>query len=416
MSGATDGRIPLGYRFAAGHAGIRNGSADDLALMVSDAPAAAAAVFTRNAVRAAPVTVSARHLKASGGIARAIAANAGNANCAAPNMAAVAEGAAQAVCALVEVRPEQILLASTGVIGEPIDEKAIPRALSGLWRGLAPERFEDCARAILTTDTTHKTAYARLDAGAGAAVRIAGMAKGAGMIMPDMATMLSFLFTDAAVAPDALQGMLQKAVERSFNCISVDADTSTNDTVYLLANGASGASIAAERQGAFQQALDGVALSLALAIVRDGEGARKLVRIDVEGAADDRGAKRIAVSIANSPLVKTAIAGADPTGGASFPPPASPAPPSIRRRSISRSTEPRFAPEGCAPRSKKRPFRKRWKRPNRRSASASTAGAGARRVSGPAISPRNTSASTRSTAPETTSRARAAWAALPELL
>lgn len=315
MSGATDGRIPLGYRFAAGHAGIRNGSADDLALMVSDAPAAAAAVFTRNAVRAAPVTVSARHLKASGGIARAIAANAGNANCAAPNMAAVAEGAAQAVCALVEVPPEQILLASTGVIGEPIDEKAIPRALPGLWRGLAPERFEDCARAILTTDTTHKTAYARLDAGAGAAVRIAGMAKGAGMIMPDMATMLSFLFTDAAVAPDALQGMLQKAVERSFNCISVDADTSTNDTVYLLANGASGASIAAERQGAFQQALDGVALSLALAIVRDGEGARKLVRIDVEGAADDRGAKRIAVSIANSPLVKTAIAGADPNWG-----------------------------------------------------------------------------------------------------
>ena len=318
MSGETSERIPLGYRFAAGHAGIRNNSADDLALMVSDEPAAAAAVFTRNAVRAAPVTVTARHLEKSGGVARAVVANAGNANCAAPNMTAVAEGAAQAACALAQVPPEQILLASTGVIGEPIDEKAIPRALPGLWRRLAPERFEDCARAIMTTDTVRKTAYAQVADGNGA-VRIAGMAKGAGMIMPDMATMLSFIFTDAAVAPDMLQRMLKTAVERSFNCISVDADTSTNDTVYLLANGASGRRIETDRQAAFQQALDEVALSLALAVVRDGEGARKLVRIDVEGAANDRDAKKIAVSIANSPLVKTAIAGADPNWGRILP-------------------------------------------------------------------------------------------------
>ncbi len=318
MSGGTNERIPLGYRFAAGHAGIRNNPADDLALMVSDQPASAAAVFTRNFVRAAPVTVTARHLKQSGGIARAVVANAGNANCAAPNMAAVAEGTAQAASALAKVPQEQILLASTGVIGEPIDENAIPRALPGLWDDLSPARFEDCARAIMTTDTVHKTAYAQVEAGNGI-VRIAGMAKGAGMIMPDMATMLSFVFTDAAVEPDALQWMLNAAVERSFNCISVDSDTSTNDTVYLLANGASGMNVEPSRQAALQQALDEVAQSLALAVVRDGEGARKLVRIDIEGAANDRDAKKIAVSIANSPLVKTAVAGADPNWGRILP-------------------------------------------------------------------------------------------------
>ncbi len=318
MSGETNERIPRGYRFAAGYAGIRNNPADDLALMVSDEPASAAAVFTRNFVRAAPVTVTARHLKKSGGTARAIVANAGNANCAAPNMTAVAEGAAQAAAALAEVPPEQVLLASTGVIGEPIDENAIPRALPGLWAALAPGRFADCARAIMTTDTAPKTAYALVETGDGAA-RIAGMAKGAGMIMPDMATMLSFLFTDAQIEPDVLRRMLQAAVDRSFNCISVDSDTSTNDTVYLLANGASGMRIEPARRAAFQQALDEVAQSLALAIVRDGEGARKLVRIDVEGAADDRDAKTLAVAIANSPLVKTALAGADPNWGRILP-------------------------------------------------------------------------------------------------
>ena len=314
MNGAMRGRIPLGYRFMAAYAGIRKETGDDLALMVSDAPASAAAVFTRNAVRAAPVTVSARHLQQSGGLARAIVANAGNANCAAPNMTAVAEHTAQAAAALAGVPREQILLASTGVIGEPLAEHLILGSLRGMWKGLSPERFEDCAEAIMTTDTKPKTAYAKAALGGGAA-RIAGMAKGAGMIMPDMATMLSFIFTDAAVEPDALQRMLKAAVERSFNCISVDSDTSTNDTVYLLANGASGLSAAADERDVFQQALDKVARKLALAVVRDGEGARKLVRIDVEGAAGDGEARKIAVSIANSPLVKTAIAGADPNWG-----------------------------------------------------------------------------------------------------
>ncbi len=318
MSHETSDRIPLGYRFAAMHAGIRNNPADDLALMVSDEAAAAAAVFTRNSVRAAPVTVTARHLKKSGGVARAVVANAGNANCAAPNMMTVAKGAAQAASALAKIPQEQVLLASTGVIGEPIDENAIPRALPCLWGGLARERFEDCARAIMTTDTVPKTAYAQVETGNGI-VRIAGMAKGAGMIMPDMATMLSFVFTDATIKQDVLRRMLKAAVDRSFNCISVDSDTSTNDTVYLLANGASDIRIKTNRQAAFQKALDDVVQSLALAVVRDGEGARKLMRIDVEGAANDRDAKTLAVSIANSPLVKTAIAGADPNWGRILP-------------------------------------------------------------------------------------------------
>lgn len=318
MSDETSERIPHGYRFAAMHAGIRGVPADDLALMVSDEPASAAAVFTRNIVRAAPVTVTARHLKKSGGIARAIVANAGNANCATPNMTLVAKGTARAASAQAKVSPEQILLASTGVIGEPIDESIIPRVLPSLWADLSQERFEDCARAIMTTDTVPKTAYARIETADGV-IRLAGMAKGAGMIMPDMATMLSFVFTDAAIKPAVLRRMLQAAVNQSFNCISVDSDTSTNDTVYLLANGASGIRVRADRQAEFQKALDRLTRDLAVAIVRDGEGARKLARIDVEGAANDRDAKTLAAAIANSPLVKTALAGADPNWGRILP-------------------------------------------------------------------------------------------------
>lgn len=306
--------LPLGFRFAAGFAGVRKARSDDLALMVSDTPASAAGVFTQNAVRAAPVDVSAEFLKTSGGIARAIVANAGNANCATPNMRAVSAATAKATAELAGIPECHVLLASTGVIGEPFDEALIPNALPNLWKNLDREQFDACARAIMTTDTVPKVRWGQVETPDGV-VRIAGMAKGAGMIMPDMATMLSFLFTDAEVEPVLLQEMLRRAVERSFNCITVDSDTSTNDTVFLLANGASGVRFDHGNSQALQKGLDAVARQLAIDIARDGEGASKLAEITVEGAATDRDAKTIAMAVANSPLVKTALAGADPNWG-----------------------------------------------------------------------------------------------------
>lgn len=314
MSSATQPAIPLGYRFAAGYAGIRNVPSDDLALMLSDLPASAAGVFTRNAVRAAPVDTSAAFLAETGGTARAIVANAGNANCATPNMEAVATATATSAAERLAIPVNQVLLASTGVIGEPFSEKAIPAALTRLQEALSPDQFVDCARAIMTTDTVPKVRYASADLASGQ-VRLAGMAKGAGMIMPNMATMLSFLFTDAAIEPKLLQSMLVSAVNRSFNCVTVDSDTSTNDTVFLLANGASGVHIDDTKRAVFQEVLDDLTRKLAIDIARDGEGAAKLAEITVEGTSTDRDAKKIAMAIANSPLVKTALAGADPNWG-----------------------------------------------------------------------------------------------------
>ena len=306
--------LPRGYQFAATYAGIRKQAKLDLALMVSNPVASAAAVFTRNMVRAAPVTLSARHLEKSGGRCRAIIANAGNANCATPTMARVARRTVQGVAKTLGAVSREILVASTGVIGEPLDDGLILRALPTLYQGLAPEGFDDAAGAIMTTDTVPKTAYVDVATPAGP-IRLAGMAKGAGMIQPRMATMLGFLFTDAAARPASLKRMLKKAVTRSFNRVSVDSDTSTNDTVFLLANGASGVRLSESNREDFEQALADVAEQLAIAIARDGEGARKLLTIDVEGAASDRSADTIARAIANSPLVKTALAGADPNWG-----------------------------------------------------------------------------------------------------
>ena len=314
MRESQEAALPLGYRFAAGYAGIRKRASDDLALMVSDYPASAAGVFTRNAVRAAPVELSARFLERSGGVARAVVANAGNANCATPNMGAVAAATARKAAELAQAPESHVLLASTGVIGEPFGEEVIPAALPGLWEALGRSRFEDCARAIMTTDTVPKVRYAAMEGPAGA-VRLAGMAKGAGMIMPDMATMLCFLFTDADIEPGRLRAMLRSAVDRSFNCITVDSDTSTNDTVYALANGASGVRVDGASEAAFRAALDRLARELAIDIARDGEGATKLAEVEVVGARTDSDAKAIAMAIANSPLVKTALAGADPNWG-----------------------------------------------------------------------------------------------------
>ena len=314
MSEEPNNIVPCGYRFAACYAGIRKKQADDLTLIVSDTPAAAAAVFTTNTVRAAPVTVSGEHLRKSRGVCHAIVANAGNANCATPTMNKVARATARAAGKLLGARREQVLLASTGVIGEPLDQKRITQALPVLLERLAPENFAASARSIMTTDTFAKTAYASVETPQGI-VRLAGMAKGAGMIHPRMATMLSFLFTDAAIGHRPLQKLLGSAVRNSFNRISVDGDTSTNDTVYLLANGASGVRLRRKDLRAFENALEEIAQQLAVAIVRDGEGARRLLTIEVDGASNDGDAQRIARAIANSPLVKTALAGADPNWG-----------------------------------------------------------------------------------------------------
>jgi len=305
---------PLGYRFAAGYAGIRKDPDDDLALMVSDVPATVAGVFTQNQVCAAPVRVSIEHLEKSGGVCRAIVANAGNANCATPTMNKVARATARGAAKLMKVPRQQILLASTGVIGEPLDENLLLKALPELHQNLAPERFEDCAAAIMTTDTYPKTASVEVETRNGI-VRVAGIAKGAGMIQPNMATMLSFIFTDAAFEARTLSRMLRTAVERSFNRISVDGDTSTNDTVLLLANGASDIQPKGAERARVQDALNRVAEELAVGIVGDGEGSKKVLTIDIEGASSNAAAVRLARAIANSPLVKTALAGADPNWG-----------------------------------------------------------------------------------------------------
>lgn len=306
--------LPLGFRFSAVYAGIRKTPELDLALMVSEPEAQAAAMFTQNQVRAAPVVLSEQHLRRSGGKCRAVIVNAGNANCATPTMRKVARATARATAKLLRTPVNRILVASTGVIGEPLDENRIVGALPNLGKHLARAGFEDAARAIMTTDTRPKMAHAEVATSKGI-VRLAGMTKGAGMIQPKMATMLAFLFTDAVIEAKTLRAMLRKAVAGSFNRISVDSDTSTNDTVFLLANGTSGISVFGPDRRAFEEALGRLTQELAVAIVRDGEGARKLLTIDVEGGPTDQAALRLARAIANSPLVKTALAGADPNWG-----------------------------------------------------------------------------------------------------
>ena len=307
-------KLPLGYLYSATYAGIRAAEKDDLALIVSGLPAAAAAVFTQNRVQASPVRLSRRNLQRSGGMAGAILVNAGNANCATRTGDAVALSTSKAVAKLLKLPPAQVLVASTGVIGVELDPSKIATALPRLAEGLSPARFDDAARAIMTTDLVPKTAYAAVKLRRGM-VHIAGMTKGSGMIQPLMATTLGFVLTDADIPPALLRTMLKRSAERSYNRLSVDGDTSTNDTLVLLANGASGVRPDPQERGKFEEAVTHVMESLAQAIARDGEGARKFVTIRVNGAATDDGAARIARTIANSPLVKTAIAGSDPNWG-----------------------------------------------------------------------------------------------------
>ena len=300
-------KLPEGFRYATTYAGIRRVAKDDLALIVSDRPAATAAVFTRNQVVAAPVVLARKNLAATKGQARAWLINAGNANCATRTGARVAAQCVKAAAEALGVRPVEVLPASTGVIGVEMDAAkvitALPRLMAALGSG-----FEDVAAAIMTTDTRPKMAFAQVNRG----VTVAGMAKGAGMIQPNMATTLGFVMTDAAATPAELRKALKRAIRVTFNRLTIDGDTSTNDTVAVMANGASGIRPSAQ---ALEMALTKVLESLAKQIAADGEGARKLITIDVEGAPSEHAAEKMARAIANSPLVKTAIAGSDPNWG-----------------------------------------------------------------------------------------------------
>jgi glutamate N-acetyltransferase / amino-acid N-acetyltransferase len=300
--------LPLGFRYAATYVGLRKVSKPDLALIVSDTPASTAAVFTQNQVVAAPVTLARENLHATKGKARAWLINAGNANCATRTGAKVAAACVKAAAKALKVSTAEVLPASTGVIGVEMNSKLVIDALPALTASLASENFDAVADAILTTDTRQKTAFAQINR----QVSMAGMAKGSGMIQPNMATTLAFVMTDAVVAPAELQSALKRAIAVTFNCLTVDGDTSTNDTVSVLANGASGIRVSPQ---ALEMALTKVLESLAKQIAADGEGAKKLITIDVEGAPTAAAANKIARAIANSPLVKTAIAGSDPNWG-----------------------------------------------------------------------------------------------------
>lgn len=309
-----------GVAFATAEAGIRYRGRTDVLLASLAAGTQMAGVFTRSKCSSAAVDWCRAILP--GGAARGVVVNSGNANAFTGQkgkdaVRLTAEIAAKAL----KCKPEEVALASTGVIGEPLDATKFNGVLADCAARVKPEAWLDAARAIMTTDTFPKVATKRVKIN-GVEVTISGIAKGAGMIAPDMATMLSFVFTDAAIGAGALQACLSRGVKDSFNAITVDGDTSTSDTLMLFATGAAarrGQSTITDprdpRLSAFRRALDKVLLDLAIQVVKDGEGARKFVAVRVEGATSKKSAKRIALTIANSPLVKTAIAGEDANWG-----------------------------------------------------------------------------------------------------
>lgn len=316
--------IPRGFRFGAVKAGLKASGRTDFALIVADSPASAAAAFTSNRVVAAPLIVDKEHIYGTGGKLRVVAINAGNANCAAGQAGL---DAARATCSAVarqfSCRDEEVFPSSTGVIGVPLPANKLIAALPALAASIGDDadRFRQAANAILTTDTIEKTAFARIEIagsdGSTREVRIAAFCKGAGMIHPQLvphATMLVYILTDAAIEPPVLNAYLRDAIELSFNRISVDGDTSTNDTVLLLASGASRATIG-PGNAKFADALSQVCTSLARQVVGDGEGVKHVVELRISGAASDADALRVAKAIAHSPLVKTAWAGTDPNWG-----------------------------------------------------------------------------------------------------
>lgn len=316
----SDSDLPRGFSFAAMSCGLKK-SGLDLGLLVSETPATAAAMFTQNRVQAAPVLASQVHLQKSRHKMRGVIVNSGNANCCtgSDGYAAAAATTLKVARELGHPHPSQILVCSTGVIGVPLRVEKILQAVPQLVRARRADAraFAKFTRAIMTTDTRPKWAAAKVRIG-GKQVRIIGCCKGAGMIQPNMATMLAFLATDAAISPAQLTRVLRRAVAPTFNAITIDGDTSTNDTVAILANGQSGARKIANEGAAFKKfaaALEKVCRQLALAIVADGEGAQRVIEIEVRGAPSPRAADQVARTIANSPLVKTALAGADPNWG-----------------------------------------------------------------------------------------------------
>lgn len=308
--------LPAGFRFAATASGIKRSGKLDLALICSDRPASVAGVFTRNRVTAAPLQVCRPRIAA--GRCQAILINSGNANaCSGEQGLQVARQSSSILAQQLSIAEELVAVASTGVIGEQLPLAPFERGIPELVKALAGDQASAVAEAIMTTDAYSKLASARIENPDGA-YHLLGLAKGAGMIHPDMATMLGFVLTDAAVAPALLDSALRRAVQNSFNSITVDGDTSTNDMVLLLANGANGAAAIQPGTAAAEQFcrhLERVLLDLAKMIVRDGEGATKLAEIRVTGAASDETARIAAKSVATSTLVKTAFFGEDANWG-----------------------------------------------------------------------------------------------------
>lgn len=314
---------PRGFLGGSTRGGIKE-KGDDLALIIAPDSATAAAVFTRNTVKAAPVLVSAEHLQSKSSSKRAVVVNSGNANCCTGEQGiADARRTCELVAGKIGCAPSEVLVCSTGIIGHALPMGKIERALAQIQpSGDAPQN-EGMARAIMTTDTRPKYCAASTSIG-GQTVTVGGMIKGVGMIGPDMgsyspatlhATMLAFLTTDAAIEAETLQEELQRVTDKTFNSVTVDGDTSTNDTAILLASGASGVKINEENLPQFRALLERVCVHLTREVARDGEGATRLVTIKVLAAQNEEDAKKAALTIANSPLVKTAIFGNDPNWG-----------------------------------------------------------------------------------------------------
>jgi len=319
----SESALPREFRFAATACSLKKTGALDLALISSDVPASAAAVFTQNLVVAAPVTRSKKNLLESKGRMRAVVVNAGNANCATGVQGeVVAQRTNEEAARRMLLAPKEVFVCSTGVIGVQLPVEKILRALPTLARNRRPSArsFAELSLAICTTDTRPKTASASFRM-SGKRVHLVGCAKGAGMIHPNMATTLAFVMTDAAISPSLLQRTLRDVASRTFNSISVDGDTSTNDTLLVLANGAAdtpGIANGSKAHRQFSAALEDVCGSLARQIVADGEGAQRVIEIAVRGAKSESAARKIAETIATSPLVKTAFAGGDPNWGRIF--------------------------------------------------------------------------------------------------
>jgi len=306
-----------GFKAGAVKAGIRGKDRLDMALIYSEVPAAAAGVFTTSKVKAAPVLLDMEYLR--GGKAQAIIVNSGIANaCTGKAGMELARGTSRLVAGQLGLADELVLVSSTGVIGQQLDLAVFSNCMQPLAGSLREDGFSDVARAMMTTDTVPKTARREVEL-FGKKVTMLGLAKGSGMIMPNMATMLSFIVTDAAVSSSVLQQMLRQSVGQSFNAVTVDGDTSTNDTVLLLANGKAGNAAIDRLDTAdalrFHQCLDDLCLDLALQIVKDGEGATKLITVQVKGAASRQEADQAARTVANSCLVKTAFFGEDANWG-----------------------------------------------------------------------------------------------------